>query len=60
VILILILGLVNILTITGLVEAITRNGNMRYGTAYFGRLVGDYLGRPGSIVLIPALSFFWP
>ena len=56
VILILILGLVNILTIMGLVEAITRNGNMRYGTAYFGRLVGDYLGKPGSIVLVPALS----
>jgi hypothetical protein len=46
---------VNILTIIGIVEAITRNGNMRYGTAYFGRLVGDYLGKPGSIVLVPAL-----
>jgi hypothetical protein len=39
----------------GIVEAITRNGNMRYGTAYFGRLVGDYLGKPGSIILVPAL-----
>ena len=58
VILILTLGLVNILTIMGLVEAITRNGNMRYGTAYFGRLVSDYLGKPGSIVLVPALSLF--
>jgi len=55
VVLLVILGLVNILTIAGIVEAITRNGNMRYGTAYFGRLVGDYLGRPGSIVLAPAL-----
>ncbi len=55
VILLFILGLVNILTIIGIVEAITRNGNMRYGTAYFGRLVGDYLGKPGSIVLVPAL-----
>lgn len=55
VILLFILGLVNILTIMGIVEAITRNGNMRYGTAYFGRLVGDYLGKPGSIVLVPAL-----
>jgi len=53
--LLLILGLVNILTIVGIVEAITRNGNMRYGTAYFGRLVGDYLGKPGSIILVPAL-----
>ena len=55
VVLLVILGLVNILTIAGIVEAITRNGNMRYGTAYFGRLVGDYLGRPGSIILAPAL-----
>lgn len=55
VILLFILGLVNILTITGIVEAITRNGNMHYGTAYFGRLVGDYLGKPGSIILVPAL-----
>lgn len=55
VILVIVLGLVNILTVMGLVEAITRNGNMRYGTAYFGRLVDDYLGRPGSIILIPVL-----
>jgi amino acid permease len=54
-ILLIILGLVNMLTITGIVEAITRNGNMRYGTAYFGRLVGDYLGKLGSIILVPAL-----
>ena len=54
-VLLFILGLVNILTILGIVEAITRNGNMRYGTAYFGRLVGDYLGKPGSIILVPAL-----
>lgn len=55
VILLFILGLVNILTVMGIAEAITRNGNMRYGTAYFGRLVGDYLGKPGSIILVPAL-----
>ena len=53
VILLVLLGLVNILTIMGIVEAITRNGNMRYGTAYFGRLVDDYLGKPGSILLVP-------
>jgi hypothetical protein len=33
VVLLVILGLVNILTIAGIVEAITRNGNIRYGTA---------------------------
>lgn len=53
--LLIILGLVNMATVMSIVEAITRNGNMRYGTTYFGTLVGDYLGRPGSIVLGPAL-----
>ena len=55
VILLIVLGLVNLFTVMGLVEGITRNGNMRYGTAYFGRLVDDYLGRAGSIILIPVL-----
>ena len=41
-------GAVNTLTVAALVEAITRNGNMRYGSAFFGRLIGDYLGRPGE------------
>jgi len=48
-------GVVNALTVAALVESITRNGNMRYGTAFFGRLVGDYLGRPGNLVAMPAL-----
>jgi len=48
-------GLINVLTVAALVEGITRNGNMRYGSAYFGRLVGDYLGRPGYALLTPAL-----
>lgn len=58
VVLLFIFGLINILTIMGIVEAITRNGNMRYGTAYFGRLVGDYLGKPGSLILTPALLLY--
>ena len=48
-------GIVNTLTVAALVEAITRNGNMRYGNAFFGRLIGDYLGRPGNLVAMPAL-----
>ena len=55
VVFLVVLGLVNVLTVMGIVEAITRNGNMRYGSAYFGRLVGDLLGRPASAVLVPAL-----
>lgn len=50
-----IFGVINALTVAALVESITRNGNMRYGPAFFGRLVGDYLGRPGNLVAMPAL-----
>ncbi len=55
VMLLLVLGLVNILTITGNAEAITRNGNMRYGSSFLGRLVDDYLGKTGMVVLSVAL-----
>lgn len=51
----IILGIVNILTISALVESINRNGHMRYGTSYFGRLVGDYLGGTGSLIFSIAL-----
>ena len=50
-----VLGLVNLLTIAAMAEAVARNGNVRYGRAYFGRLVRDYLGRSGTLVLSPAL-----
>lgn len=58
VVVLLILGLVNLVTMGALVEAITRNGSMRYGAAYFGRLVSELLGRPGSISLSVALAIF--
>lgn len=50
-----IFGVINALTVAALVEGITRDGNMRYENAYFGRLIGDYLGRPGNLVAMPAL-----
>ncbi len=48
-------GAVNIVTVAALVEAITRTGSMRYGTAYFDRLVSDHLGRLGSGMMGVAL-----
>ena len=48
-------GLINMLTVAVLVEAITRDGHMRYGNAFFGRLIGDYLGRPANAIAMPAL-----
>jgi amino acid permease len=46
-----VLGLVNIVTVAFMAEAVTRSGAMRYGSAYLGRLVGDYLGTTGSLII---------
>ncbi len=51
VVLLLVLGTINLVTIGGLVEAITRDGPMRYGTAYFGRLVRDLMGGVGQLTM---------
>jgi amino acid permease len=53
--LLIVFGILNTLTIAALVEAITRDGEMRYGDAFLGRLIGDYLGRPGLAVSIPTV-----
>lgn len=58
VVLILVLGLVKIVTIAALSEAMTRSGSVRRGNAYFGRVVADYLGNVGALVLVPTLLFF--
>ena len=47
--LLVVLGIANLVTVGALVESITRDGPMRYGSAYFGRLVTDLLGRAASI-----------
>lgn len=49
------LGLINVVTVAALVESITRTGRMRYGEAYLGRLVSEYLGRSGSLLFGLAL-----
>ncbi len=55
VVLLVVLGVVNIATIAAIVEAITRDGGIRYGSGYFGRLVRTYLGDAATAVLTPAL-----
>lgn len=45
-----ILGLVNLITIASISEAVARNGSVRYGGAYFGQLVEEYLGRTSAKV----------
>lgn len=49
------LGLVNIATVAYMAESVARSGPMRHGNAYIGRVVGDFLGQAGSLVLSVAL-----
>jgi amino acid permease len=51
-----VLGLVNVLTVTFMAEAIARSGTIRYGSVFFGRLVSDFLG-PGA-ALVVTMSLF--
>jgi hypothetical protein len=55
VVVIAVLGLVNIVTAAAMGEAVGRSGSVRYGAAYIGKMVHDYLGGPGSVVLTGAL-----
>jgi len=54
-VLLVLLGLLNVVTIAALIESITRTGRMRYGEAYLGSLVSEYLGRSGSLLFGAAL-----
>ncbi|HEX2089386.1 MAG TPA: aromatic amino acid transport family protein [Actinomycetota bacterium] len=54
-VILVVLGLLNMATIAGLVEAITRDGSMRYGRAYFGRLAASLLGRAGGSTITTTL-----
>lgn len=56
--LLIVLGLVNLVTLAALVEAITRTGEMRYGETYFGRFVREYLGLGSSALFTVALFVF--
>jgi hypothetical protein len=55
-----IFGVVNMLTMACMAEAVARNGTIRYGGAFAGRVVADYLGSAGSYVftLAVGLVFF--
>ena len=60
IVLLVVLGLVNVLTIAFMAEAIARSGTIRYGRAFIGQVVNDYLGSVGSVILsvgVAALCF---
>jgi amino acid permease len=46
-----VMGLANVLTIAYMAEAVARSGTIRYGSAFLGRVVTDYLGPAGSLIL---------
>ena len=56
--LIVALGLVNIITVAAMVEIVMRSGSLRYGTAFIGTVVADYLGQAGSAILSVVLTAF--
>jgi amino acid permease len=51
------IGGINILTVACMAEAVNRNGDVRYGAAFIGRIVADYLGSTGSLVLTLTTAF---
>src|SRR5665811_561690 len=53
--LLVVFGVVNVITITWIAEAAARTASIRYGGAYFGRFVNEYLGSAGSMLLTFAL-----
>jgi amino acid permease len=56
VVLLVLFGLMNMVTIAFMAEAITRSGTIRYGNAFIGRLANDYLGGAASMMITLALA----
>lgn len=51
-------GLINMITVAAIVEVVTRSGSMRFGNAFIGTVVADYLGRTSSAILSLVLTGF--
>jgi amino acid permease len=49
------LGLVNVLTVAYMADALTRSATIRHGDAYVGRVVSELLGPAGALVLTVGL-----
>jgi amino acid permease len=52
------LGLVNMVTVAAMAEVVMRSGSLRYGTAFIGTVVADYLGQAGSAIVSAVLTAF--
>ena len=51
-----VLGVLNVLTLAAIAETVVRTGCVRYGNAYFGRIVAEYLGEAGAPIVTLALA----
>lgn len=51
IVLLILFGIINMLTVACIAEAVLRSGTIRYGSAYMGRMVRDYLGGVGALIL---------
>jgi amino acid permease len=56
--LIVVLGIINLVTVAAMVEIVTRSGTIRYGNAFIGTVVADYLGNTSSAILSAVLISF--
>jgi amino acid permease len=54
----LLIGMMTTLTLVSISEAVARSGSVRYGDAYFGRIVARYLGAPGALLVSGTLALF--
>jgi amino acid permease len=57
-VLIVVLGLANVLTVTAIAESVTRTGTVRWSGAYIGGVVREHLGRGAASVTALALLAF--
>ncbi|MCU0534466.1 MAG: hypothetical protein MUD14_11300 [Hydrococcus sp. Prado102] len=55
-VLLLVLGAINIMTMACMAEAIGRSGDFRYGNAFIKQLTANYLGGAGSFILSLAVG----
>lgn len=58
IVMIVVLGLINLVTIVAMVEVVTRSGGIRFGNAFIGTVVADYLGSTASALLSALLTAF--
>ena len=56
ILLLVVIGLINVLTMACMAEACARSGAIRYGKAFVGQLATDFLGNAGSILLSLTLA----